>query len=57
MSLQCRQTRGRLAWLAILVAITMALVACGAGPGATKTQDPVGFKNIELRQGSTSEIS
>ena len=29
----------------------------GAGPGATKTQDPVGFKNIELRQGSTSEIS
>ena len=27
-----------------------------AGPGATKTQDPVGFKNIELRQGSTSEI-
>ena len=57
MSLQCRQTRSRLAWLAILVAITMALLACGAGPGATKTQDPVGFKNIELRQDSTSEIS
>ena len=43
--------------MAIVGAITMALVACGAGPGATKTQDPVGFKNIELKQGSTSELS
>ena len=56
-NLLCRQMRGRMACPAILAAITMALVACGAGPGATKTQDPVGFKNIELRQGSTSEIS
>ena len=47
----------RLACPAILGAIAMALVACGAGPGATKTQDPVGFKNIELRQVSTREIS
>ena len=50
-----RHAYGRLACLAVLAVI--ALVACGAGPGATKTQDPVGFKNIELRQGSTSEIS
>ena len=34
----------------------LALVACGAGPGSPKV-DPVGFKNIELKQGSTSEIS
>ena len=50
-----RHAYGRLACLAVLAVI--ALVACGAGPGATKTQDPVGFKNIDLRQGSTSEIS
>ena len=53
MSFLCRQA----CCMAILGAITLALVACGAGPGATKTQDPVGFKNIELRQGFTSEIS
>ena len=58
MSLLCRQAWSRLACLAILAAIAgVLLVGCGAGPGATKTQDPVGFKNIELRQGSTSEIS
>ena len=52
MRLLCRYVGG----LACLVAV-LALVACGAGPGSTKTQDPVGFKNIEVRQGSTSEIS
>ena len=57
MSLLFGQTWRRLACLAVLSVIAMALVGCGAGPGATKTQDPVGFKNIELRQGSTSEIS
>ena len=41
--------------LAGLVAM-LALVACGAGPGSPKVE-PVGFKNIELKQGSTSEIS
>ena len=48
----CRYARG----LACLVAV-IALVACGAGPGSTKQADPVGFKAIEVKQGSTSEIS
>ena len=52
MRLLCRYAGG----LACLVT-ALALVACGAGPGSTKAQDPVGFKNIEVRQGSTSEIS
>ena len=53
MRLLCRYAGG----LACLVA-ALALVACGAGPGATKSPDPVGFKDIpKLEQGSTSEIS
>ena len=44
--------------MAGLAMVALALVACGSGPGATKTQDPVGFKNIEeLRQGSSKEIT
>ena len=42
--------------LACLVTM-LALVACGAGPGSPKV-DPVGFKNIDLKQGeSIREIS
>ena len=53
MSRLCRYACG----LACLVTM-IALVACGAGPGATKAQDPVGFKPIELKQGeSIREIS
>ena len=48
----CRYACG----LACLVAV-LALAACGAGPGSTKQADPVGFKAIEVKQGSTSEIS
>ena len=52
MRLLCRYAGG----LACLVT-ALALVGCGAGPGSTKQADPVGFKNIEVKQGSTSEIS
>ena len=52
MRLKYRQTRGR---LAILAVIAMALVACGAGPGAT--QDPVEIPDITLKVGGVYTTS
>ena len=51
MSLLSRQARGRLACLAILVAITMALVACGDGPGAKAQPEPVKILPVSFDEG------
>ena len=44
---------GRLACLSILAVITMALVACGAGPGAKAQPEPKKIGDFEFAQGET----
>ena len=55
MSLLCRNVWGR---LAILAAITIALAACGAGPGAKAQPDPVKIPDVSrLDIGKTHNVS
>ena len=56
MSLLFGQTWRRLACLAVLSVIAMALVGCGAGPGAKAQPDPVKIKDVVFEKVGADDI-